>query len=218
MTRGRTLLAWVAVLASLLLGACTSGSASTGSSASSTGSELNDRSTSGKYAGFGLDPAQPRPNFVLTDTSGQQYSFAQLTAGRPTFLYFGYTHCPDVCPTTMADIGQALLAVPPDVRAKTLVVFVTTDPAEDTGPVIASWLKAFSIPNYTGFVGLTGSQAAINAAQAAAKVPIATDEGKTHSAQVFLYGLDDYAHVAYVQSNNETDQMKHDLPLVAAGK
>ena len=191
-------------------------SSSAKQAASATGSDLNDNvGSSTAYQGFGLTPPQPRPSFVLTDTTGASYSFGQETAGRPTFLYFGYTHCPDVCPTTMADIGQALLSVPTALRAKTLVVFVTTDVANDTGPVIADWLKGFAIPGYAGFVGLYGTQAQVDAAQAAAHVMLATEEGKQHSAEVLLYGADDYARVSYVQSNNETALMTHDLPLVA---
>ncbi len=197
----------------LALAGCSS-SAHT-SSASASGSDLNDNVSSGPYQGFGLTPPQPRPSFVLTDTTGATYSFGTATAGHPTFLYFGYTHCPDVCPTTMADIGQALLSVPAALRAETLVVFVTTDVANDTGPVIANWLKGFAIPGYAGFVGLYGTQAQVDAAQAAAHVMLATEEGKQHSAEVLLYGADDYARVSYVQSNNETALMTHDLPLVA---
>ena len=118
------------VAAVVVLAGCSSAS-----HASSTTSGLNDNPVS-KYQGFGLNPPQPRPAFTLTDTSGQPFSFATATAGKPTFLYFGYTHCPDVCPTTMADIGIALKTVPAAIRAKTEVVFVTTDVTEDTGPVI----------------------------------------------------------------------------------
>ena len=65
------------------------------------------------------------------------------------------------------------------------------------------------------FVGLTGSQAQIDAAQVAAHVTLAEDEGQTHAAQVLLYGSDDYAHVAFLQSTDESAQMTHDLALVA---
>jgi protein SCO1/2 len=178
----------------------------------STQSELNDQPKTGPYQGFGLVPPLPRPSFTLTDTSGKPFSFS-TTAGHPTLLYFGYTHCPDVCPTTMADIAQAIGAVPAAVRAQTRVVFVTTDVKRDTGPVIAAWLRHFdtSLPNR--FVGLTGSQGQIDAAQAAAHITLAEDGGQTHAADVLLYGADDYAHVKYLQSDNEADQITRDLPL-----
>jgi protein SCO1/2 len=177
-------------------------------------SELNDNIKAGPYAGFGLVPPQPRPSFTLTDTAGRQFPFSR-TAGHPTLLYFGYTHCPDVCPTTMADIGQAIMQVPAGLRARTYVVFVTTDVKRDTGPVISAWLRHFDAGLPSRFVGLTGSQAQIDAAQASAHVQLAEDDGQLHAADVLLYGADDYAHVKYLQSDNESDQIAHDLLLVA---
>jgi len=195
-------------LALTVLAACSSGSGSP------KRSELNDNPKVGRYQGFGLVPPQPRPSFTLTDTDGKRFSFSQ-TAGRPTLLYFGYTRCPDVCPTTMADVAQALQAVPAKIRQATYVVFVTTDVKHDTGPVIAAWLRHFDPGLPRQFVGLTGSQAQIDAAQASAHVQLAEDDGQLHAADVVLYGADDYAHVKYLQSDNESDQISHDLQLVA---
>jgi protein SCO1/2 len=179
-------------------------------------SDLNGSDPGGQYQGAGLVPPQPRPSFTLTDIAGQPYSFQTATAGKPTLLYFGYTHCPDICPTTMADISQAITALKPAERAKVQVVFVTTDVKQDTGPVIKQWLSNFDSGLPIPFVGLYGTQAQIDAAQAAAHVMLAEDEGQQHAAEVLLYGSDDYAHVEYLQSNNESDQMAHDLPLVGA--
>jgi protein SCO1 len=204
----RRLAAVVAAVA-VVAAACSSGAAAP------QPSELHDKPTGGRYQGFGLVPPQPRPSFTLTDTSGKSYAFGRATAGKPTLLYFGYTHCPDVCPTTMADIGQALRTVPSDIQRRTQVVFVTTDVKRDTGPVMAAWLAHFDTDLPNRFVGLTGTQAQIDAAQAAAHVQLAEDEGQQHSAEVLLYGSDDYARVQYLQSTNEADQMGHDLPLVA---
>jgi protein SCO1/2 len=168
----------------------------------------------GPYRGLALDPPQPRPVFTLTDTSGQRYDFAARTRGRPTFLFFGYTECPDVCPTTMADVGVALRGVPAGVRRAVQVVFVTTDPKHDTGPVLARWLRSFDpgLPNR--FVGLTGSLSQVVAAQVAARVPVATDGGQTHSAELLLFGTDDYARVVYLNGSSP-DDMRHDLPAIA---
>jgi protein SCO1/2 len=216
----RCAVAAVAVAALVLLVAgCTSGSAS-GPGAASGGaspqaSELNDAGQGGPYQGVGLTPPQPRPQFTLTDTGGASFSFGRATAGVPTLLYFGYTSCPDVCPTTLADIAVALGTVPAAVRQKTKVVFVTTDVRHDTGPVIAKYLAKFdrALPN--PFIGLYGTQAQIDAAQVAAHVTLAEGDGQTHSASVLLYGSDDYARVEFLQSNNETAQLTHDLQLIA---
>ena len=173
----------------------------------------------GKYDGFGLTPPQPRPNFVLTDEAGTAFSFGQQTQGKPTLLFFGYTHCPDDCPTTMADIHSALSEVPAAIRAETLVVFVTTDPARDTGATIKKWLAQFEtgLPA-ANWIGLRGTRAQLDAAQAAAHVTIAQDSGQTHSLSVLLYSPDDYAHVSFALTDNERQQMVHDLPVVVAGK
>jgi protein SCO1/2 len=204
----------VAVLLALVL-------ALAGCTSSGTGkpkpSELNGFDQVGQFQGAGLDPAQPRPSFTLTTTSGQRFSFGTVTAGHPTLLYFGYTNCPDVCPETMADIRLALQKVPVALARLTYVVFVTTDVKHDTGPVLAKWLSNFSGDSLATFVGLRGTQAQIDAAQAAAHIAIAQDDGKTHSAQTLLYGTDDYAHVSFLQSVNLRQQIEHDLPLVAKG-
>jgi protein SCO1/2 len=173
----------------------------------------------GKYDGFGLTPPQPRPNFVLTDEAGKSYSFGQRTQGQPTLLFFGYTNCPDDCPTTMADIHSALSEVPASIRAKTLVVFVTTDPTRDTGARIKKWLAQFQTGLPTAnWIGLRGTRAELDVAQAAAHVTIAQDNGETHSLSVLLYGPDDYAHVSFALTDNERQQMVHDLPMVVSGK
>lgn len=203
----KRLLGLIAVLG-VVLAACSSGPGKP------TPSGLNDLRQVGPYQGAGLDPALPRPSFTLTDTSGKPYSFSS-TAKHPTLLYFGYTHCPDICPTTMADIAQAVGEVPAAVRAKTQVVFVTTDVKHDTAPVIAAWLRHFDTGLPNRFVGLTGTQGQIDAAQAVAHVFLAEDGGQSHATDVLLYGADDYAHVKYLQSDNEADQIAHDLPLVS---
>ena len=206
----------------LAIAGCTSGNAETGtggSQGSAQPSELVDKGAGSTFAGFGLDPAQPRPSFVLQDESGASYDFGTRTAGRPTLLFFGYTNCPDECPTTLADMHVALTQVPAAVRAKTLIVFVTTDTRRDTGPVIKKWLSQYTAGlSPDQLIGLTGTQTQLDAAQAAAGVTIAEDGGETHSTVVTLYGPDDYAHVSFALSNTELEQMVHDLPIVAAMK
>src|SRR5580700_5682974 len=58
--------------------------------------------------GIVQSPGMPKPNFTLNDTSGKPFNLQAETAGDVTLLYFGYTHCPDVCPTHMANIAGAL--------------------------------------------------------------------------------------------------------------
>lgn len=125
------------------------------------------------YHGVEPSPVPARPQFVLHDTTGAAYDFQAKTAGHPTFVYFGYTNCPDECPTAMADIAAALRKGTPEERRQARVVFVTTDPARDSAPVLRRWLDQFG----TGFVGLRGTQAEVDAAQKAAGIPVAKPEG-----------------------------------------
>jgi protein SCO1/2 len=209
----------LAVVLAVLLTGCGSEGASgpVATTAQPRPSELNDH-TDSTYQGLGLTPPRPRPQFSLTDTAGREFRFGTETAGKPTLLFFGYTNCPDVCPTTLADIANGLRQVPEQVRKLTQVVFVTTDVKRDTAAVLTRYLAKFDpgLPNR--FIGLRGTQSEIDAAQVAAHVTLAEDEGQTHSSQVLLYGTDDYARVAFLQSNNEAAQVAHDLPLVADTK
>jgi protein SCO1 len=159
----------------------------------------------------------PRPSFVLTDQRGRRYDFAARTGGRPTLLFFGYTHCPDVCPTTMADVAAALRTLPAGLRDSVQVVFVTTDPKRDTPAALGSWLASFDPDLPTKFTGLTGPRAEIDTAQRGAGVELAQDGGLTHSAQLLLYGSDDLCRVFYLAGSSPED-IAHDLPLVANGE
>ena len=155
----------------------------------------------------GLDLAEPyrRPSFTLTDTAGRPFDFKARTAGTPTLLFFGYTNCPDVCPTTMADIAVALRGLDAAMVEKLQVVFVTTDPARDTPAVLGEWLSHFDSDLGTRFVGLTGDQATIDQAQLSTGVPLAEESGKLHSSLLLLYGKDDEAHVAFDAGNTAQD-------------
>ena len=97
-----------------------------------------------------------RPDLTLPDTSGEPFHLAQRPAGEVTVLFFGYTHCPDVCPTTMADLAAARRSLPADVRERVQVVFVSEDPARDTPAALRDWLDRFD----RDFAGLIGGNAA----------------------------------------------------------
>jgi protein SCO1/2 len=147
-----------AAAACLLVSGCSAGKAPAKPTALTNGAT---------YHGVEPEPVPARPSFLLTDTSGKPFDFGAETRGRPTFVYFGYTHCPDECPTAMADIAAALRRTTPELRKKVRVVFVTTDAKRDTGPVLRQWLDQFS----TTFIGLTGTQAQVDVAARSAGVP-----------------------------------------------
>lgn len=96
---------------------------------------------------------QPRifKDFALTDHRGHPFSLAQLQ-GKWTLMFFGFTHCPDVCPTTMAALSRWVATLEPEVLADTQVVLVSVDPARDTVAKLSEYVPYFN----TDFVGLTG--------------------------------------------------------------
>jgi len=160
------------------------------------------------------EPPTAKPGFTLTDTSGHPFNLATQTAGDVTLLYFGYTHCPDVCPTTMADLALGLAKVSPAVRSHVKVVFVTTDPDRDTTSVIRSWLNAFN----PAFIGLTGTAGQVTAAERAVGMPPATvvplghgNYTVDHAAYVLAFTTDDEAHVVYPDGYGAST-WAHDLP------
>jgi protein SCO1/2 len=166
------------------------------------------------YAGIDLNEPYRRPSFTLTDTTGAPYDFAAQTGGRPTLLFFGYTQCPDVCPTTMADVAVALRGVERELAEQVQVVFVTTDPANDSPEVLGEYLGRFDADLPNSFIGLTGDQDALNQAQLSAGVPQAEDNGRLHSTHLLLYGEDDEARVIF-DAENTADDIAADLRQVA---
>jgi protein SCO1 len=93
-------------------------------------------------------------DFRLTDHTGKVRTLADFR-GKAVVMFFGYTHCPDVCPTTMSDLAQALNLLGKDA-GKVQVLFVTVDPARDTQELLAKYVPAFN----PGFLGLYGDEAA----------------------------------------------------------
>jgi protein SCO1/2 len=144
----------------------------------------------------------PKPMVTLVDTAGQAYDLAAATAHRVTLLYFGYTHCPDLCPITMALAAAAVRELPAAVAAKVTVVFITTDPARDTPEVIRAWLDNFN----PGFVGLTGSVGAIHAAEEEVDMPLSY--AVTAAGYTLVYSQDGRAHL-------QVDDTDHPAELAA---
>jgi protein SCO1/2 len=159
--------------------------------------------------GVELPAALPKHDFTLTATDGRPWRFREATAGRLTFLFFGYTSCPDVCPVQMAGLAAAVRELEPEDQRRLAVVFVTTDPARDTPGVLRAWLDQFN----RDFVGLTGSEAEVDAVQRlfglapALREPPGPDGGYLvgHAAQVIAFGVDDTARTAYPFGQRQTD-------------
>ena len=98
----------------------------------------------------------PRPYAVpavtLADAAGRPYRLAADTRKPLTLVFFGYTHCPDVCQIVMADIASALTRLDAADRAKVAMLFVTTDPARDDEAMLRAYLDRFN-PSFQGLTG-----------------------------------------------------------------
>lgn len=139
-----------------------------------------------------LDQAKPLPAFSLIDEHGRPFDNARLD-GRWSFVFFGYTHCPDICPTTLSTLDAALKAAGErGDAASTQVVFVSVDPKRDKPETLKSYVKFFN-PEFTG---VTGSEQALTRLTRALGIihttlPNANGSGDylvDHSASVLLIG------------------------------
>ncbi len=141
-----------------------------------------------------LEGAQLGGAFALIDQDGRPTTEKSF-AGRYRAVYFGYSFCPDVCPTTLQTLMQgyrSFAAASPQAAAKLVPLFITVDPERDTPAVLKSYVSAFGTP----LVGLTGSPSAIASAARAygtyyQKKPIAAGASgylMDHSSQVILFG------------------------------
>ena len=125
-------------------------------------------------------------DFQLLDATGQPRSLANYR-DKVVVLFFGYTHCPDVCPTTMADMAQVMNQLGGDAE-KVQVIFITLDPQRDTRALLAQYPPAF----YPTFIGLSGDEKATAQAAKAFDVVYQRQEGKNgnytldHSAGSYL--------------------------------
>ncbi|HEX8363556.1 MAG TPA: SCO family protein [Longimicrobium sp.] len=112
------------------------------------------------FHGTTYEDTGPAPDFALTDHTEREVTLASFR-GHPVLLFFGYTHCPDICPLTLARLQRSVRALGSrgeDVR----ILLVTNDPARDTPPVLRAYASRFG----PQVVGLTGDSASVARAMA----------------------------------------------------
>ncbi|QIB36297.1 SCO family protein [Ancylobacter pratisalsi] len=128
--------------------------------------------------------------FELVDQDSQPVS-QETFLGEPVLVFFGFTHCPDICPTTLFEMSQLFDALGPDAR-KVTGLFITVDPERDTPEVMKSYLGSFH-PSIQGLSGTSEQVAAVIKAYRAYAKKVPTQDGDytmDHTAIVYLMGKD----------------------------
>ena len=143
-------------------------------------------------AGIVLLPrSRPLPSLPLTDQDGRPQALDQLR-DKWSLLFFGYTFCPDICPTTLAELRQLRSQLPAEAQARLQVTMVSVDPARDTPAQLKQYLGFYQ----AGYTGLTGELAQIQQLASAVSIPfIPGDTSKEnytvdHSGNLVVIGPD----------------------------
>ncbi len=116
---------------------------------------LRCRAQAASFRSTDITGADFGKNFTLTDHNGQPRTLADFR-GKVVVVFFGFTHCPDVCPTTLAELARAVKKLGPD-GDRVQVLLVTVDPERDTPEILKQYVTAFD----PRFLGLTGDADAI---------------------------------------------------------
>ncbi|MEZ5089962.1 MAG: SCO family protein [Micropruina sp.] len=152
----------------------------------------------------GVELAQPytMPDATLTDGDTRPFALRTGTDKPVVVVFFGYTHCPDICKTTLSDLASALNRVSPEARAKIQVLLITADPERDTPAVLKAYLERFD----PSFIGLTADLDEIKKIGASMGVVV---EGTTktadggyevnHSTQVIAFDADRRGRLVWTQ-------------------
>jgi protein SCO1/2 len=172
-----------------------------------------------KPAGFRgtmyAEPYPPAPEIELTRANGNSFRLSEM-GGKTVLLFFGYTSCPDVCPTTMAELKQALVKLGEEDAKQVQVLFVTVDPERDTPERVQEYVDHFN----SNFIGLSGTESELADVWKNYGVFRETVEGTSaagylvsHTARVTLIDKDGNLRLSYA-FNTPVDSIVHDLKLI----
>ncbi len=192
----RTLAIWFSTV--LFVAACSSGSGPSFEATDITGADFGRR----------LD---------LTGHDGRPRSLADFQ-GRAVVVFFGFTHCPDVCPTTLAKLAGVIKAMGPQ-GDQVQVLLVTVDPERDTPEALQPYVTAF----HPGFLGLTGTVDQVAAVAKEFRVVAEKQKGATpetytvdHSAGIYIFDPKGRLRL-FVAGNQPASVIQHDLELLLSG-
>ena len=180
------------------------------------------RTVQENFYGQALVPAKQAFDFHLVDQDDKPFHLSQMR-GKAVLFSFGFTHCPNVCPTTLSDLAKVYQALPAKDRAKVQVLFVSIDPHRDKPETMKNYIPYFN----DSFIGLTGTDAQVAEAAKAygAYYEIVHDTGANpdlytvnHSALTYLISPDGKWKLLYnFDQLNDSKKMVQDIEQVLAG-
>ncbi len=151
------------------------------------------------FNGMVIQSPQQATNFTLTASTGERMSLQDFR-GKTVLLFFGYTFCPDVCPTTLADLSHAMQILGPKKAAQVQVLYVSVDPDRDTPDRLKTYLAAFN----PAFLGMTGTPNELIAASTPFGIFYEQHEGTAatgylvdHTATVTLIDKEGYVRLVF---------------------
>jgi len=166
-----------------------------------------------------VEPYPPASEFVLTRDDGTSFQLSEKR-GDIVLLFFGYTSCPDVCPTTLAELNQALEKLKDEDADRVQVVFITVDPERDTPERAQEYVNHFN----ASFVGLSGSEEELSKVWDDYGVYRAIVDGESaagylvdHTARVTLIDGDGNLRISFA-FDLAVDDIVHDLKLILKEK
>ncbi|MFZ1181679.1 MAG: SCO family protein [Herbaspirillum sp.] len=168
----------------------------------------------GKFINTDMTGLEVARDFVLTDHNGAPRALADFR-GKAVVMFFGYTQCPDVCPTTMTEMANVMTELGPQAD-KVQVLFVTIDPARDTPQILAQYAPAFD----RRFLGLYGDDAATERVAREFKVFLQKVPGKTagsytmnHTAGSYVFDPQGRIRL-FIRHGQDAESIVHDLKLL----
>ena len=170
------------------------------------------------FKGIDITGAPYATDFDLPDAQGQRRRLADFK-GKVTVVFFGFTHCPDVCPTTMLELAEGKKALGAD-GARVQGIFITVDPERDTPELLKAYVANFD----PGFVALRGTEDETKALAKHFKIFYAKVPGKTagsytidHTAASFIFDAKGRVRL-YSRYGSGAEALKSDLQLLLNGR
>jgi protein SCO1 len=208
----------IALAVVALLTACDKPAPPASSTASATVSAAAPAAAPAAFKGIDITGAEYARELALTDANGKARTLADFK-GKVVVVFFGFTQCPDVCPTTMAELAAVKRELGADGE-RVVGIFVSVDPERDTPAVLKAYVEAFD----PGFVALRGTPEQTKAVAKHFKVFYAKVPGKTegsytvdHTAGSFIFDTQGRVRL-FTRYGSGAPALVHDLKILLAEK